>query len=154
MNVENINPFIEASQIVLRQMANIEASIAKPFVRDQNYKVDGVVSIVGITGNFRGQAMISMGKDAAMSIASSMMGGMPVTELDELSKSAVSELTNMILGNAATILFNRGIIIEITPPTLLMGENVIVNNNKLKTVCVPLDLSNNHVLNIDIARAE
>ena len=70
----------------------------------------------------RGQAVFAMNQSVALDIASSMMGGMEAVELDELSKSAISELANMILGNTATILYNKGIGIEITPPTFLMGK--------------------------------
>jgi CheY-specific phosphatase CheX len=74
-----------------------------------------------------------MNKKVGLEIASGMMGGMQLAELDEISKSAISELTNMILGNTATILYNKGINIDITPPSFLMGENLQVSNSKVKT---------------------
>lgn len=138
MNVEYINPFIEASQVVLKQIAGINATLGKIYLKDSPYRSDSVVIIVGLTGSIRGQAIFSMSKAVAMEIASSMMGGMPVTELDEISRSAVSELTNMILGNAATLLYNRGIGVEITPPSLVMGENMQISSNKMKTITIPL----------------
>jgi hypothetical protein len=52
--------------------------------------------------------VISLSKETALSVASLMMGGMLVTELDDLSKSAISELGNMIMGNTATILQAEG----------------------------------------------
>ena len=151
MNVEYINPFIEASQAVLKQIAGIDAKLGKVYLKNSPYKSDSVVIIVGLTGNMRGQAIFSLSKSVAMSIASSMMGGMPVTELDEISRSAVSELANMILGNAATILFNRGVSIEITPPSLLMGDNMQVSSDKLKIICIPLLLDDGNVIEIDIS---
>ena len=63
-------------------------------------------------------------------IASAMMMGMKITELDEMSKSAIAESANMILGNAATILYNKGIKIEITPPSLMTGENIQISHLK------------------------
>jgi len=151
MNVEYINPFIEASQTVLKQIAGVNAKLGKVYIKTSPYKSDSIVIIVGLTGKMRGQAIFSMSKTVAMDIASSMMGGMPVTELDEMSRSAVSEMANMILGNAATILFNRGVSIEITPPSLLMGENMQVSSDKLKIICIPLILDNGNVIEIDIS---
>ena len=46
-----------------------------------------------------------------------MMMGMPVTALDDMSASAINELGNMMMGNAATILSTKGIAMDITPPT-------------------------------------
>lgn len=151
MNIEHINPFIEASQTVLKQIANIDAKLGKVYLKTAPYKSEDIVIMVGLTGTIRGQAIFTMGKKLAMSIASSMMFGMPVIEFDEISKSAISELTNMILGNTATLLYNRGISIEITPPSLLMGENVQISPNKMKTVCVPLLLDDGEAIELDIS---
>jgi chemotaxis protein CheX len=154
MNVEYINPFIEASQTVLKQIANIDAKLGKIFIKNSPYDSDSVVIIIGITGKIRGQVIFTMNKDVALKVASHMMFGMPVTELDEISKSAISELTNMILGNTATILYNRGIGFEITPPSLLLGESMQISTNKLKTVCIPLQLSETEIFEIDVSIAD
>jgi chemotaxis protein CheX len=151
MNIEHINPFIEASQTVLKQIANIDAKLGKVYLKTAPYKSEDIVIMVGLTGTIRGQAIFTMGKKLAMSIASSMMFGIPVLEFDEISKSAISELTNMILGNTATLLYNRGISIEITPPSLLMGENVQISPNKMKTVCVPLLFNDGEAIELDIS---
>ena len=67
-----------------------------------------------------------------------MMMGMPVDTMDEMAKSALSELGNMIMGNTATLLFNTGVNIDITPPTLMMGEKMQISNTGIKTIGVPL----------------
>ncbi len=155
MKVEYINPFIEASQTVLMQMANLTATLGKVYLKDAPYNSNTIVIIVGITGNMRGQVNFTMSRETAMHVASNMMNGMPVTELDEISKSAISELTNMILGNTATILSNKGIGIEITPPSFIMGENIQISPNKMRTVCVPLQLPGpEHKMEIDISVVE
>lgn len=154
MNVEYINPFIEASQTVLKQIAGIDAKLGNVCLKDSPYTSDNIVIFVGLTGKIRGQAVFAMSKVVALGIASSMMGGMEVTELDEISKSAISELTNMILGNTATILYNKGIGIEITPPSFLMGDNMQISPTKMKTICIPLILGDNKQLEIDISVIE
>jgi chemotaxis protein CheX len=154
VDIECINPFIEASQIVLKKIANIDAKLGKIFVKDSPYKSDTILVIVGLTGRMRGQTIFSMSVDSALSIASSMMEGILLSKLDEISKSAICELTNMILGNTATILYNNGILIEITPPYFLMGDNMEVSLNKTKTICIPLLLSNGGTIEIDISLEE
>lgn len=153
MNVEYINPFIEASQSVLKQMTGIEPKLGKVYLKTSPYGSDAIVIIVGLTGDIRGQVIFSMSKQVAFNIASKMMGGMPITEFDEISQSAISELSNMMFGNAATILYNKGIKTEITPPSLLMGENLQISNNKMRTVCIPLIFEKN-TIEIDVAIEE
>ncbi|MDP4179606.1 MAG: chemotaxis protein CheX [Bacillota bacterium] len=154
MNIEYINPFIEASQTVLKQIAGLDAKLGKVYLKESPYKSNSIIVIVGLTGKIRGQAMFTMDMNVGLFIASSMMGGMPVSELDEISKSALSELTNMILGNTATILYNKGMAIDITPPTCLFGDNLHISNNKLKTVCIPLIIDNDKAFEIDLAVEE
>ena len=151
MNIEYINPFIEASQTVLQQVASIDAKLGKVFLRSSPYKGEAIVIMVGITGKMRGQTIFTMSKQTAFKIASAMMCGMPVDELNEISKSALSELTNMILGNAATLLYNKGIGIEITPPSLLLGENLSISQSKMQTICIPLYLTDTEILEIDLS---
>lgn len=151
MNVEYINPFIEASQTVLKTSAGIDAKLGNVFIKSAPYKSDSVVIIIGLTGKIRGQVVFSMPLTVALSIASAMMFGMPVAELDEIAKSAISELTNMILGNTATILYNKGIGIEITPPSMLMGDNLVITPNKMRTICIPLHLNDKDTLEIDVS---
>lgn len=151
MNVEYINPFIEASQTVLKQIAGIDATLGKVFLKTSPYASEDIIIIVGLTGKIRGQAIFTMKQTVAMQIASGMMGGMPVTALDEISKSAISELTNMILGNTATLLYNRGINVEITPPSFLMGQNMQISPNKMKTICIPIMLSQDMEMDIDLS---
>lgn len=138
MKVEFINPFIQATTGVLKTLTNIDFITGKPYIKASPYNAKDLVIIVGITGEIRGQAVISMDLDLAKNMASMMMMGMPVEDLDELSKSALSELGNMIMGNSATLLFNSGINVDITPPTLMVGEKLSISSGSMRTVCVPL----------------
>lgn len=151
MNIEYINPFIEASQTVLKQITQLDAKLGKVFLKNSPYESEDILIMVGLTGKLRGQAIFSINKGFALKIASIMMMGMPVTEFDEMSKSALSELANMIMGNAATILYNRGIDIDITPPSLLVGENMQITTSKMKTVCIPLEFNESEKIDLDIS---
>ena len=132
-------------------MTGIKPTLGKVHLKNSPYPSDSVAVIVGLTGKLRGQVIISLNIETAMSIASIMMGGMPIEKFDDMPKSAISELGNMIMGNTATILFTKGIGIEITPPSLLMGEKITVSQSSMKTICVPLNLGNDGKVTIDIS---
>ena len=83
-----------------------------------------------------------------------MMFGMPVNELDEMSKSAIAELANMILGHTANIFFQNHMNIDITPPTVLTGENIQLTPTKSVTVCIPLNFDGGESLQIDVSYQE
>jgi len=151
MNVDHINPFIQASRTVMKSVANIDVSLGKVYLKTSPYSSETIVVVVGLMGELRGQVIFSMDKNVAFKIASAMIMGMTVTELDEMSKSAIAESTNMILGNAATLLYDKGIKIEITPPSLMMGDNIQISTPNMKTLCIPLILSTGGTMELDIA---
>ncbi len=153
MKVEYINPFIKASTEVLKMIAQIDFVTGKPYVKTSPFTPASVLIVVGITGEIQGQAIISMSQELAMGIASKMMMGMPVTELDEMSKSALSELGNMIMGNAATLLYNQEVQVDITPPSLMVGAGITISSSSMKTIGVPLN-SELGTLNFDISIKE
>lgn len=154
MNVEYINPFIEASQSVFQMMTGTKPVLGQVYVKKTPYESKNVAVIVGLTGKIRGQVVISLSLESACNIASAMMGGMTVTDLDDISKSAISELGNMIMGNTATILSSRGIAIEITPPSLLIGEKMMIAPSHMKTVCVPLEVAGGNLFELDVSLEE
>lgn len=151
MNVEHINPFIQASRAVLKSAANMDFPLGKVYLKTSPYSSETVVVVVGLMGALRGQVHFSMDKPVALKIASAMMMGMPITELDEMSKSAIAESANMILGNAATLLYEKGLKVEITPPSLMMGSNIQISTPNMKTLCIPLLLSTGGQIELDIA---
>jgi len=150
INVEYINPFISAAQTVLKDFCHIESTMGRPYLKQATYEGDILAVIVGITGVLRGQVILTMENKTACDIASHMMMGMPVPELNDMAKSAVSELSNMILGNAATIFSTKNIALDITPPTITQGTNLSFSVSDSKTICVPLEYET-HSFEINIA---
>lgn len=148
MKAEYINPFIEASQSVIKMLSGKEVVVGKPFLKTSPYFFNNIIIVIGVVGEVKGQIYFEMTVETAKNIASAMMGGMAVDELDELSKSAISELGNMIMGNVGTVFFNNKITIDITPPTLLAGN--IEMSNKMPTIVVPLVIDDLGILNVNI----
>ena len=89
INVNHINPFLMAAGTILRDACQMEMSIGKPYVKTTEFGEDSVIIMIGITGEMRGQVMIAMKITKACEIASKMMMGMPVPELDEMAMSAI-----------------------------------------------------------------
>lgn len=149
MKVDQVNAFISASKEVLNNFVTNKFNVGKPFVRQSPFPTKEVVIMLGITGDIKGQAVLSLDEDMAKLVASGMMMGMPVEELDEMAKSALSELGNMIMGNSATLLFNAGYQVDITPPSLIKGSHIEMSTSGLETICVPL-LSDDGAIEFDI----
>jgi chemotaxis protein CheX len=153
MDVKYINPFINVSINLVQQICNVDAKRGQIFVKSSPFTADKVVIIIGIAGDFRGQVFFTMDEKTACGIASAMMFGMKVAVLDEMSKSAIAELGNMIMGNVSTEFYNEGIKIDITPPTILVGSDMNISTKGLQTVCIPIQMENGLKIEIDVAVA-
>jgi chemotaxis protein CheX len=138
MKVEFINPFISAAYLVLENIGNKKTDKGKLAVKSSPISGSEVNSLIGVTGDVKGQVLYSMSEQTAKNLASMMLMGMPVVEFDELCKSAISEVGNMITGNAASELSNDGINCNITPPSLVMGSNVMISFKDAQILVIPL----------------
>lgn len=146
---EHLNPFLMASTRILKEMCFVDTRLGKPYIKDPLFLEDTLIIIIGFTGEIRGQVMIAFETKIACDIASRMMQ-MPVPVMDDISKSAICELGNMIMGNTAIIFSTRGIAIDITPPTVGNGT-ISFTNNYAKNICIPLIYENNKAIEFNIA---
>lgn len=149
INVEHVNPFISASTKILKEMCFIDVKLGKPSIKEPIFLEDTLLIMIGFTGERSGQVIMVLEESIACDIASKMIM-MPITQMDELSRSAISELGNMIMGNAATIFSRKGIAIDITPPTL--GEGTMsFSTSFAKNISIPLNYEDGKVIEINIA---
>lgn len=129
IDVKHINPFLQSSISVVESVTKVKLTVGKPELTDFHLKKLTYAIQVGIVGEMKGQVILAIEDDIAKEIASKMMFGMPVTELDEMSSSALNELGNMIMGNTATIFSTLGILIDITPPLAVYGSDLILKTD-------------------------
>jgi chemotaxis protein CheX len=115
-------PFINSFISILPQLGF--ENIHKGVTEEAGKIIDnqGVIVILGIVGDLRGNVLYGMSESCAKKIASTMMMGMEVTDFDAMAQSAVSELTNMITATASTELTGLGIKTDISTPTLMYGD--------------------------------
>lgn len=127
MKAELVNPFLNECRNIFREAAAIDLKYEKVSLKNSPVSTGELMIMIGITGDLRGSVIINMSNEFAKRIASNMMGGMEVLELNELAKSAIAELGNMIMGRVSTTFSRNGIMIDITPPSLITGENVVLS---------------------------
>lgn len=149
INVEHINPFVVASTKILKEMCFVDAKLGKPFIKEPNFLQNAILILIGFTGEMKGQVIISFEQPVACDIASKMIMS-PITVMDDFAISAISELGNMIMGNAATIFSTKGIEIDITPPAIGTGS-IKFTNSFAQNIAVPLVYDDNKVIEINIA---
>ncbi|MFW5710388.1 MAG: chemotaxis protein CheX [bacterium] len=139
MRVEYINPFVEAAFNVLREVLSEEVKRGELYLKSTSQPVLGVAAIVGLTGDVEGRVLFDMKKEVALAIASEM-NGEELKTMDDLAKATISELANMITGQAVTKLHDLGFKFDLTPPAIITGDNMEVSNTGVEALIVPVEL--------------
>ncbi|MBQ9699990.1 MAG: chemotaxis protein CheX [Lachnospiraceae bacterium] len=124
LDVKHINPFLQSTLSIMEQTTGIKLAVGKPAVGNLLFPNNIFILQVGVTGALKGQVLLVMEEDNAKSIASKMMMGMPVDTLDDMASSALCELSTMIMGSTATLFSTEKIVMDITPPISLYGNNL------------------------------
>lgn len=137
LDVKHINPFLQSCVVIFENVVQQKLTVSKAAAGELEFDNTTFILQIGITGEMKGQVLITMTLDRAKEIASKMMCGMEVNEMDEMARSALGELCNMIMGNAATLFSTDGVLIDITPPMSLLGDKLVIQAD-VKALKVPL----------------
>lgn len=123
-NTDFINPFLNATLHVLKVQANVVAVPEKIYLKKSGDSLSGDISgFIGlVSDSFNGSVVISFPQQTFLKIMSEMLGE-TYTELTKDIIDGAGEITNMIFGQAKTVLNDKGYGIKIAIPSVISGKN-------------------------------
>jgi chemotaxis protein CheX len=121
MRMDLIQPFIGSLDTVLSEMTKSTATIADLTMEEEGYRKRGAAATVVFHGEIEGRVILDMEPRAAAQIAS-YISGADVDSSEPIVPETVSELANMVIGNAVTQLNDRGFQFKVFPPEVLTEE--------------------------------
>jgi chemotaxis protein CheX len=123
VNVEFINPFIDATRNVFSSMCRTQIARKKIFVKD-DYKMLGDISgVMKLSGTAVGTVVISMSTELACLMVGRMLGEKPGDKLTREIEDAAGELINMISGQAKASLVKTKYHFTISIPEVVTGPD-------------------------------
>jgi chemotaxis protein CheX len=106
----------------------------------------GFTVIIGIVGSLQGSLMLDMTREFAMHLAS-IMNMEKCEEIDELVMSSLGELGNLVAGGASTQLRELGHKLDITTPSLFVGNAMFASTLAVKPMHIlPLNTKAGEIL--------
>jgi chemotaxis protein CheX len=150
VDVNFINPLVGAVVEVLKSMAATELKRGTPYVRKPGEKAGSTGDISGViamnSDRFVGSLALCYEKNLILSVYANMLGT-KVAEINDDVKDAVSELTNIIFGNAKRDLNAAGHTITPALPSVITGPNHEIRHAVSgMCLCVPFEGSTGKLL--------
>lgn len=139
MKQELVNPFLSAAFSVLESLLGETPTKGALRVQADGSTRHQVNVTIGVTGEVTGHLIFGMSLQTADKIASAMIGR-PIRTFDAMAASAIAELANMISGNGLLYLSESGLIADVTPPTVIRGQDVEISTLAIPALVVPLML--------------
>lgn len=138
MNVQFLNPFIEAAFMVLESEVGISAKRGPLSLRRSAATADDITVLVSMVGQVNGVVLYGLSETTAIAIVSKILD-QPFDEFDSLAQSGIGELGNVITGQAGKRLAEAGFDSKISPPTMVMGKGTLISTLDFERLHVPLE---------------
>ncbi|HHY73527.1 MAG TPA: chemotaxis protein CheX [Bacillus bacterium] len=117
---EKITQVLNGTIESVKGVIPVPLEIGKPSLMAEPLQQSEMGVLIGMVGHVRGRLVIESESNTFGKIGE-IMFGMPLE--GEMLHSFTGELGNMIAGNLCTIVAQKGLEIDITPPTVMVGAS-------------------------------
>ena len=125
---KHIQTILNGTISSLKTIIPMNIEVKSPSISSEPYIQEQMGVLIGIVGDIKGRIIID-GTPAAFGGVGAAMFGMPLE--GEMLESFTGELGNMIAGNLCTIVGQDGLNLDITPPTVMVGNTKLYGFQKL-----------------------
>jgi len=133
-----VKSFVDSTLSSLTESMDIQVSAGEPVENAHPDPLDGVVVVIGVTGDMEGRIIYSMTEETALKICEAM-NYEPFESMNDLARSTISELANIIGGRAVSDLNDNGMKIMMSPPVMLTGKVIIVSDKLAGAILIPVE---------------
>ncbi|PFA70089.1 chemotaxis protein CheX [Bacillus sp. AFS015802] len=135
---KSVTDILNSSVEAIKGVIPLSVTVSKPSLLAEPFSQHKIGVLIGFTGDVRGRMIID-GEEASFQGLGASMFGMPLD--GAMLESFAGELGNMIAGNLATLLAGGGHSLDITPPTVIVGQSKMYGFDK----ALKLPISIEHV---------
>lgn len=141
MRLEYIKPFTEAAyEIFASYIVDGSIDVSNIVLEDGFVPVSGVALTSTLSGDVVGNIVIDMPVDPALSVVE-LMGDGQADMSNKLTVSTLQELLNLIAGLFVTKLESSGINVNISPPTVVYGQNAKIFTISFEALHIKINTS-------------
>lgn len=152
MRIEYINPFVEAAFDILNEILKTSVKRGQLYLKKLGESMKGVAVVIGVTGQVNGRLVFDMTEQTAIALTSKL-NGEDFQDFNDMARSTIGEIANMITGRTVTKLDKEGLAFHFTPPTIITGTGLQIYEADMEALIIPIDTSMG-IVEINIAFKE
>ena len=154
MDKNLVTPFINAGSEIFFELLGEKPVPGSASIINKKSDSQGLIILVGITGDLNGRIIIDLTKEQTHIMAEKILHEEIPVEDEELIESAISELGNMLSGRAVSKMSEFDYSLKITPPTLMIGDNMKIVDTVTPILVVPFQTAIGTILlNLSVEKA-
>jgi len=154
MDMKKIKAFIALSKDIIFESTSYEVIDFKITEKGTTYICNDIAIVFGISGTIKGQVIFTMTESTAIKIASRIFEEIEITKFDEIARCSIAEFGNIVLGRAIQVFSEKDGYIDITPPALATGTNLVMHIDKMTVIGISMTLNDNIPFEMNISICE
>jgi chemotaxis protein CheX len=133
-----VNPFLASAGEVFKQLFNCDLIKGQISIRKDPSATNDVAIIIGITGDaYTGVVVFSMKSVTARKMVSYLDPSI-TNDRDKAFSDALGEVANIVSGNAMAVFTAQSIHLNITTPSVIIGEAFEIHLLDQTTLCADM----------------
>ncbi|MCL2721182.1 MAG: chemotaxis protein CheX [Treponema sp.] len=137
-----IQPFVEGSEEVFRDLCNTEVKAGRAFFvsKDEFESIWDISGIIGLSGEANGAVALSLKEATAIGLTKILTGN-EHDSIDKFVTDAMGEIINIIAGNVKNV-FEKKHRIKISMPSIIKGKahSIVWPSEKARIICIPFTI--------------
>lgn len=121
----------------------VKLDVLSPTMTVQPYEQKEISVLIGLVGGIKGRLILETTTDVIGQIGQAIFG---MSIEGEMIESFTGELGNMVAGNLCTLLEKDGLVLDISPPTVMTGVTKFYGF--IQAFKLPVRLEDGSILNV------
>lgn len=119
---KNVTNILNGTVESVKSLLPFPIELERPSLFTEPFNQDSIAVLIGMTGDVKGRLIISGDEEVFGKIGEGMFG---MRLEGEMLESFAGELGNMLAGSLSTNIAQKGFEMDITPPTVLVGQSKV-----------------------------
>jgi len=137
MEISNhVQVILDGTTLAIQSVVPLNVDIQQGSFMNEPYIQQEIGVLIGFTGDIRGRIIIDSVQPTFSNLAAKMFG-MPIE--GEMLESFTGEFGNMLAGNICTHVGSQNVTIDITPPTVMVGQTKLYGFESAYKMLVTID---------------